>query len=340
MLSEYFEHPETDVGISFELRVLHSPLLEHPEVFVGVPDAIVAMRYKRTTDALQRPRALLRVRRASLRVARATIRTRKEAVPVPRDAVLIPCDALLAPRDASLVSRGAVPTPRDAPPFSRDAVPVPRDAVGIPRDAVPVLCAAVPVPRDNVPTLSDAALVHCSAVPVSWDAVPVPCDALPVRRSAMPVLRDAPPAPRDTARAPPGAVRVSRPLWRSSTWTVSRCFASSPWTWRIASIRAGPQAGSTLPAPPHYTTSLLGLALKRFARPVSAHAIATVRDGQPRDTVPVRRVASGTVRRKEIVLEREAFWNDRVLQYLPLEKTSLLMRRRSSHRRWSSHYRI
>jgi disks large-associated protein 5 len=141
MLSHCVEHPETDARMRFELRALHSLFLEHPYVFVGIPDAIAGMPSPPTTDALRRTRALARIRGAPIRVARATVRTRKEALrvpfetlPVPRDALPVPRDAPPIPRDALLASRDALPIPRDALLASRDAPPIRRDAPRVLRD--------------------------------------------------------------------------------------------------------------------------------------------------------------------------------------------------------------
>jgi hypothetical protein len=51
MRSKDLEHPETDAVMRFELRALPSLLFEHGHLFVGVPEAIGVMRYKRTIDA-------------------------------------------------------------------------------------------------------------------------------------------------------------------------------------------------------------------------------------------------------------------------------------------------
>jgi hypothetical protein len=92
MLSERLEHPETDAGMPFGLRLPPSVFLEHADVFVGMPDAIGGMRYEPTIDAPRRARALPRARRASLRAASARVRMRNEGLHVPRDAPRVPRD--------------------------------------------------------------------------------------------------------------------------------------------------------------------------------------------------------------------------------------------------------
>ncbi len=90
MLSEHLAHPAANAGTRFEIRPASSPRRSHADLFVGRPDAIGAMRWKRTSDAPRGPSALPRARRASLRVARATARARTRALPVPRDASRLP----------------------------------------------------------------------------------------------------------------------------------------------------------------------------------------------------------------------------------------------------------
>jgi len=73
ILSEYLERARIDAAMRFELRALRSLFLEHGYVFVGMPDAIGALRCEPTTDAPRRTSALPRVRGVSLRVARVTV---------------------------------------------------------------------------------------------------------------------------------------------------------------------------------------------------------------------------------------------------------------------------
>lgn len=117
--SEDLGHPETNAGVRFELRLPSSLRRSHADLSVEMPDAIGAMRCKRTTDAPRRPSALPRPRRASPCVASATARARTQSLPVPRDASRLPPGVPPAPCDPPLVPRDAPPVPRDAPRVRR-----------------------------------------------------------------------------------------------------------------------------------------------------------------------------------------------------------------------------
>jgi hypothetical protein len=123
MLSGDLGHPETDAGMRFESRAVSSLRRSHADLFVGMPCAIGAVRWKRTTDAPRRPSALPRAGRASVRVASATVRARTRASHVPRDASGLP--------------QGVPPTPREAPPIPADAPRAPRDAARVRRASPP-----------------------------------------------------------------------------------------------------------------------------------------------------------------------------------------------------------
>jgi hypothetical protein len=139
-LSEHLPHPETEAGMRSELRVLSSLLLSHAAVFVGMSDAIGAMRCARTTDAPRRPSALPRTRRASVRVARPTVRTRNESPPVPPDVPAIP-------RDTPPASRHVSRLPRHVPPAPCDTACAPRHAPRVRRASPPEATDAPPVLR-------------------------------------------------------------------------------------------------------------------------------------------------------------------------------------------------
>jgi hypothetical protein len=128
MRSEDLGHPETNATMRFETRAVSSLCRSHADLFVGMSDAIEAMRYKRTTYAPRRPSALPRASRASPCVASATARARTQSLLVPRDASRLPPGVPPAPCDPSLVPRDAPPVPRDTPRVRRASPPESSDA--------------------------------------------------------------------------------------------------------------------------------------------------------------------------------------------------------------------